>query len=76
MCTLFAFLGFYNTSSYLPIKKIIQYIQEICELPSIRDNATKLHEDNAACITQIKGGFIKVDRTKHISPKCFYTHEL
>ena len=35
-----------------------------------------LHEDNAACIAQIKGGFIKGDRTKHISPKFFYTHEL
>ena len=35
-----------------------------------------LHEDNFACIAQIKGGFIKGDITKHISPKLFYTHEL
>ena len=35
-----------------------------------------LHEDNAACIAQVKGGYIKGDRTKHISPKLFYTHEL
>jgi hypothetical protein len=28
------------------------------------------------CITQIIGGYIKGDRTKHISPKLFYTHEL
>jgi hypothetical protein len=35
-----------------------------------------MHEDNAACIAQIKGGYIKGDRTKHISPKFFYTHEL
>ena len=35
-----------------------------------------LHEDNVACIAQIKGGFIKGDKTNHISPKFFYTHEL
>ena len=34
-----------------------------------------LHEDNVAFIAQIKGGFIKGDRTKHISPKFFYTHK-
>ena len=55
---------------------MIQHIQETCGLPSIRDNATVLHEDNVACIAQIKIGFIKGDRTKHISPKLFYTHEL
>ncbi|XP_059284817.1 uncharacterized protein LOC132038110 [Lycium ferocissimum] len=37
---------------------------------------TILYEDNAACIAQLKGGFIKGDRTKHISPKLFFTHEL
>jgi len=37
---------------------------------------TILYEDNAACITQLKEGFIKGDRTKHISPKLFYTHDL
>ena len=31
---------------------------------------------NAACIAQLKGGYIKEDRTKRISPKSFYTHEL
>ena len=35
-----------------------------------------LHEDNVACIAQIKGGFIKGDKVKLISPKFFYTHEL
>ena len=58
------------------LRSMIQHIQETCGLPSIKGNATKLHEDNATCITQIKGGFIKGDRTKHISPKFFYTHEL
>ena len=46
---------------------MIQHIQETCGLPSIRGNETKLLEDNAASITQIKGGFIKGDKTKHIS---------
>ena len=55
---------------------MIQHIQETCGLPSTKGNATKLHEDNVTCIVQIKEGFIKGDRTKHISPKFFYTHEL
>ena len=58
------------------LRSMIQHIQETCGLPSIRGNATKLHEDNATCIAQIKGGFIKGDKTKHISHKFFYTHEL
>ena len=33
-------------------------------------------EDNAACIAQLRGGYIKGDITKHISLKFFYTHEL
>ena len=35
-----------------------------------------MYEDNAACIAQLKGGYIKEDRTKHISPKFFFTHDL
>ena len=35
-----------------------------------------LFEDNTPCIAQIKGGYIKGDRTKHISPKLFYIHNL
>ena len=35
-----------------------------------------MYEDNAACIAQLKGGYIKGDRTKHISPKFFFTHDL
>ena len=37
---------------------------------------TILYEDNAACIAQLKGGYIKGDRIKHISPKFFFTHDL
>ena len=55
---------------------MIQHIQESRGLPFSKDNPTTLFEDNAACIAQIKGGYIKGDKTKHISPKFFYTHEL
>ena len=36
------------------LRSIIQHIQKTCGLPSIRGNATKLHEDNVVCIAQIK----------------------
>jgi len=37
---------------------------------------TVLYKDNATCIAQLKGGYIKGDRTKHILPKFFFTHDL
>ena len=37
---------------------------------------TVMYEDNAACIAQLKDGYIKGDRTKHILSKFFFTHEL
>ena len=58
------------------LRSMIQYIQETYGLPSVKGNAIKLHEDNIACIAQIKGGSIKGDKTKHIFIKFFYTHEL
>ena len=58
------------------LRLVIQHIQEKCGLSSIKRSPTILYEDNAACITQIKGGYIKGDRTKYISPKFFYIHEL
>ena len=47
-----------------------------CGLSSREILPTILYENNTACIAQIKGGYIKGDRTKHISPKLFYTHDL
>ena len=52
------------------------HIQETCGLSLNKNLPTLLFEDNTACITQIKGGYIKENRTKHISPKLFYTHDL
>lgn len=37
---------------------------ELCELPSIKDNPIKSHEDNVGYIAQNKGWFIKDNRTK------------
>jgi hypothetical protein len=58
------------------LRSIIQHIWEKCGLSTIKDSTIILYEDNAAYITQIRGGYIKGDRTKRISPKFFYTHEL
>ena len=55
---------------------MIQHIQESCGLSFIKGDPTILFEDNVACIAQIIGGYIKGDRTKHISPKFFHTYEL
>ncbi|KAL0454667.1 UNVERIFIED_CONTAM: Secreted RxLR effector protein [Sesamum latifolium] len=48
----------------------------LCGLESIEKSPTVIYEDNVACIAQIKDCYIKGDRTKHISPKFFSTHEL
>ena len=37
---------------------------------------TIVYEDNAARIAQLKEGYIKGDKTKHISPKLFFMHDL
>ena len=37
---------------------------------------TTLFEDNVACLAQLRKGYIKGDRMKHISSEFFYTHEL
>ncbi|XP_074369963.1 secreted RxLR effector protein 161-like [Apium graveolens] len=58
------------------LRSIIKNIQESCGLPDITRSPTVMFEDNTACIDQLKEGYIKGDRTKHISPKFFYTHEL
>ena len=61
---------------YIWLRSMIQHIQESCSLPFSKDNPITLFEDNTVCIAQIKGEYIKGDRTKHISPKFFYTHEI
>lgn len=41
----------------------------------VSENPTVIYEDNTACITQVSEGFIKGDRTKHLSPKLFFTYD-
>lgn len=58
------------------LKSLIQHIQNTCGLSFEKLNTTTIYEDNIACIAQLKDGYIKVDQTKHISPKFFFTHDL
>ena len=58
------------------LRSISHYIRKNCGFSSNEEIPTVLFEDNAACIAQLKGGYIKGDRTKHISPKFFFTHDL
>ena len=58
------------------LRSMIHHIWNSCGLPSKTDNPTIIHEDNAACVAQMKERFIKGDKTKHISPKFFSAHEL
>ncbi|KAL0438951.1 UNVERIFIED_CONTAM: hypothetical protein Slati_2378100 [Sesamum latifolium] len=55
---------------------MIQHIRGTCGLSLEKIIPTILYEDNAACIAQLKEGYIKGDQTKHISPKFFFTHDL
>ena len=57
------------------LRLLTQHIQKICNFPLQENMPTILYEDNATCIAQLKGGYIKSDRTKHISPKLFFTHD-
>ncbi|CAH9124702.1 unnamed protein product [Cuscuta epithymum] len=58
------------------LRSMIQHIQNECGIKSFTSNPTMIYEDNTSCIAQIKGGYIKGDRTKHIAPKLFSTHDL
>ena len=55
---------------------MIQHIQDSYGLPSIKGDPTILFENNVACIAHITIDYIKRDKTKHISLKFFYRHEL
>ncbi|CAB62478.1 putative protein [Arabidopsis thaliana] len=62
--------------TYSQILSIVHHIQEDCGIYAGKKTPTIMYEDNAACIAQLKDGYIKGDRTKHILPKFFYTHDL
>ena len=54
---------------------MINHIQSTYRISLSSNIPTVIYEDNDAYIAQLRGGYIKRDRTKHISPKFFYTHE-
>ena len=58
------------------LRSIIQHIRESYGPSSFKGDPIILFEDNVVCIAQITEGYIKGDRTKHVLPKFFYTHEL
>ena len=58
------------------LRSIINHIHKTCGLSYQREVPTILYQDNTACIAQLKAGYIKGDRTKHISPKFFFTHDI
>ena len=49
------------------LRSMIHHIWNSCGLPSKTDNPTVIHEDNAACVVQIKEGFIKGIRLNNIA---------
>ena len=53
------------------LRSTIQHIRKPYGLSSIKSDPIILFEDNVACIAQIKGSYIKEDRTKHILPNSF-----
>ncbi|KAL0797045.1 hypothetical protein Bca101_068422 [Brassica carinata] len=55
---------------------MIQHIRADSGISKRKDAPTIMYEDNAACIAQLKDGYIKGDMTKHILPKFFFTHGL
>ncbi|KAJ9556933.1 hypothetical protein OSB04_011547 [Centaurea solstitialis] len=58
------------------LRNVIQHIRGSCGIITDKEPPTVLYEDNAACIAQLKEGYIKGDITKHILPKFFFTHDL
>ncbi|KAL0416667.1 UNVERIFIED_CONTAM: Secreted RxLR effector protein [Sesamum latifolium] len=61
---------------YVWLRLLTHYVHESCGPELIEKSPTVIYEDNAACITQMKDGYIKGERTKHISPNFFSTREL
>jgi hypothetical protein len=58
------------------LRSVLQHIQGASGL-TVDKNPTILYEDNAAYVTQMKEGYIKSYRTKHIPPKFFsFTQKL
>jgi tRNA A37 threonylcarbamoyltransferase TsaD len=55
------------------LRRMIKHIQQSCGISSIM-KPTIMYEDNAACIAQMRAGYIKSNITNHMAPKLFYPH--
>ena len=58
------------------MRSLIHHVRCTCGLSYSKLSPTIIYEDNTACISQLKESCIKGDRTKHISPKFFFTQNL
>nr|GEY78684.1 retrovirus-related Pol polyprotein from transposon TNT 1-94 [Tanacetum cinerariifolium] len=58
------------------LRSVIQHVRESSGISSGQEAPTVVHEDNVVCISQLKDGYIKGDRTKHMLPNLFFTHDL
>ncbi|XP_048599577.1 secreted RxLR effector protein 161-like [Brassica napus] len=52
------------------LRSMSHHIQESSGMVNEKE-PTKIFEDNSACVAQLKEGYIKSDRTKHIPPSFF-----
>ena len=58
------------------LRTIEHILNQQCKLKNA-DQPTTIYEDNSTCITQMSSGFIKTDKTKHISPHIYgFTQDL
>ncbi|KAM1987280.1 hypothetical protein ACFX15_034572 [Malus domestica] len=57
------------------LRAVMGHIRSSYDLHPAVNAPTTIFEDNAACIEQLKKGYIKGDNTKHIAPKFFFTHQ-
>ncbi|KAM1683261.1 hypothetical protein ACFX14_034437 [Malus domestica] len=57
------------------LREVMEHIRSTSGVTSVVDLLTMIFEDNAACIEQLKKGYIKGDNTNHIAPKFFYSHQ-
>jgi hypothetical protein len=59
------------------LRTLERIINQQCRIQEEEMKPMVIYEDNAACIRQMSSGFIKADRTKHISPHIFsFTQDL
>nr|GEX74062.1 retrovirus-related Pol polyprotein from transposon TNT 1-94 [Tanacetum cinerariifolium] len=73
---IFRYLQYLKLGMYLQVEELQFHSGRSCGISSETKAPTVLYEDNATCIAQLKEGYIKGDRTKHILPKFFFTHDL